>query len=62
MYKAWEKHIYLLKPSKILFTTAGNDGALYSNNKCICPNWVAKTGLNQTEKLNAQCFQGTNIG
>lgn len=62
MYKAWEKHIYLLKPSKILFTTAGKDGALYSNNKCICPNWAAKTGLNQTEKLNAQSFQGTNIG
>ena len=41
MYKAWEKHIYLLKPSKILFTTVGEDGGLYSNNKCICPNWAA---------------------
>ena len=49
MYKAWEKHIYLLKPSKILFTTVGKDGGLHSNNKCICPNWVDKTGLNQRD-------------
>ncbi len=47
MYRAWEKNIYLLKPSKILFTTVSEDGSLYSNNKCICPNWTIKTELNQ---------------
>ena len=46
MYRAWEKNIYLLKPSKIFFTTVGEDGNLYSNNKCICSNWTIKTGLN----------------
>ena len=49
MYNAWEKHIYLLKPTKILFTTVGNDGGLHSNNKCICPNWIENTGLNQRD-------------
>nr|WP_115093486.1 hypothetical protein [Synechococcus sp. UW106] len=45
MYEAWEKNIYLLKPSKILFTTVAKDGGLYSNNECICPGWTSKTKL-----------------
>lgn len=44
MYKAWEKNIYLLKPSKVLFTTVGQDGSLYSNNQCICTDWTTKIG------------------
>ena len=49
MYKAWEKNIQLLNPSKIFFTTVGEDGSLYSNNTCICPNWADKIGLNQSD-------------
>ena len=45
MYKAWEKNIHLLQPSKIFFTTANEDGDLYSNNQCICKNWSQKAGL-----------------
>ena len=46
MYKAWEKNIYLLKPSKILFTTVNEEGSLCSNNSCICSDWNNKIGLN----------------
>ena len=52
MYKAWEKNIYRLKPTKILFTTVGKDGNLYSNNECICVNWTTKTGFKKPRAIN----------
>ena len=46
MYEAWERNIYLLKPSRIFFTTVCEDGGLYSNNKCICPDWTSQVSPN----------------
>ena len=56
MYEAWERNIYLLKPSKILFTTVAKDGGLYSNNECICPGWTSKTKLDNNANNIAKAF------
>ena len=56
MYEAWERNIYLLKPSKILFTTVAKDGGLYSNNECICPGWTSKTKLDNNANNIVKAF------
>ena len=57
MYKAWEKNIYRIRPSKILFTTINQEGDLYSNNHCLYTNWKEKIKPNYKEKSSLKSWE-----
>ncbi|WP_156957625.1 hypothetical protein [Synechococcus sp. KORDI-52] len=62
MYKAWNENIYRLKPSKIIFTSVGKDGGLYSNNQCICTDWTTKIGHKKSRSSKLSKVFNTNRG